>query len=429
MKRTLFLLISLVGIALTLAGCSEKKPPVKKVKQTTVQSNEETKLKLTGVVVKLDKDENSIIINECENNTKAQYTYDVGCQITNRSNEAITLEQIHPGDVVDIKYDNNGKLLEMAISTNPDVWENTRVSSFSYTPAEQALTVGKSKYYCDNNIDVFSNDEIIRVTELCKEDLLIVRGYKTKIVSIVVDKGHGYLTLSGESLFLGGYVDVGNRVVKVIEKDMIVIVREGDYKVEVKNGAYNASKQVNIERDTKCNVDFSEIQPIVNEVGTLKINTDMDGVTVYIDGEIKDYREIQTLTVGMHTIKATAEGYADREFRVEIDRGHKEIDVSLATDETKSDAATTASEKNTTAGIEEVTTSGGTVSTVNKVTVSGPKGGFVYFDGTYKGTAPVTFPLVTGEHVISILDNNNIKSYTVNLREGGDDVDYDFTDK
>ena len=45
------------------------------------------------------------------------------------------------------------------------------------------------------------------------------------------------------------------------------------------------------------------------------------------------------------------------------------------------------------------------------------------------GTAPVTFALVTGEHVISVLYNNHINSYTVNLSEGGDDVKYDFTSK
>ena len=39
------------------------------------------------------------------------------------------------------------------------------------------------------------------------------------------------------------------------------------------------------------------------------------------------------------------------------------------------------------------------------------------------------FPLVTGEHIISILSGTKINSYTVNLADGADDVTYDFTDK
>ena len=53
----------------------------------------------------------------------------------------------------------------------------------------------------------------------------------------------------------------------------------------------------------------------------------------------------------------------------------------------------------------------------------------VYFDSTYVGIAPVTFDMVTGTHVISILNGTEINSYTVTLAEGGDDVEYDFTNK
>ena len=53
----------------------------------------------------------------------------------------------------------------------------------------------------------------------------------------------------------------------------------------------------------------------------------------------------------------------------------------------------------------------------------------VYFDSTYVGVAPVTFDMVTGTHVISILNGTEINSYTVNLSEGKGDVEYDFTDK
>lgn len=104
------------------------------------------------------------------------------------------------------------------------------------------------------------------------------------------------------------------------------------------------------------------------------------------------------------------------------------MDINLkSTSETETE---TEGETETESSTEPVTdSSGDVVSQINDVTVSGPVGGYVYFDGKYMGVAPVTFDMITGSHVISILYNSQIKSYSVNLAEGGDDVIYDFTDK
>ena len=422
MNKKLLLLALIILSVVAVAGCdSEEKKPVISKPVSTTASGESHAGKTTGIILKIDEAERTILFTEFENSEKIQYKYDVGCEITNKSGNAITMAQLHPGDLVDINADANGKITAISISNNSDIWENTKVTSFAYLPAEHAMRIGKSKYSCDDGVNVFSGDRIISVSELCYEDQLIVRGYKTKIVSIVVDKGHGYVSLTGDSLFLGGYIDIGNRVVKVIEKDMIVIVREGDYKVEVVNGKYRASKNITVDRDGRTYVDFSDIQPIVNATGNLKIDIDVENAMVYVDGNQVNHKEVLTLNVGKHTVKAIAPGYEERSVRVDVISGYQEVAISLTSSETQSASKT---EQETTA---EQSTTTGVVSTKNKVTISGPVGANVYFDGAYKGTAPVTFPLVTGEHVVSVLHNKEIKSYTVNLVEGSDDVVYDFT--
>ena len=69
------------------------------------------------------------------------------------------------------------------------------------------------------------------------------------------------------------------------------------------------------------------------------------------------------------------------------------------------------------------------VSTKNRVYIDGPAGAAIYFDDSYLGVAPLDFAMVTGQHTFIVISGTTIKSYTVNLVEGADDVRYDFTPK
>lgn len=145
---------------------------------------------------------------------------------------------------------------------------------------------------------------------------------------------------------------------------------------------------------------------------------DVQGASLYIDGMAYDYSSIITLKNGKHNVVVHAEGYSDYKQVIDVESRYMTVNISM----TKGDNETTSSEEPTTTKVEGETY----VSSKNKVTVKGPANAVVYFDGTYKGVAPVSFPLVTGEHIISILSGTKINSYTVNLADGADDVTYDL---
>ena len=69
------------------------------------------------------------------------------------------------------------------------------------------------------------------------------------------------------------------------------------------------------------------------------------------------------------------------------------------------------------------------VSTKNRVYIDGPTGAIIYFDDSYLGVAPLDFAMVTGQHTFIVVSGTTVKSYTVNLVEGADDVRYDFSVK
>ena len=232
-----------------------------------------------------------------------------------------------------------------------------------------------------------------------------------------MDKGHGYISLKGAEIFVGGLVDVGGTTVKVIEDNMLLIVQEGVHRVEVRNGETIAEKYVTVVRGEQCVADFSDVAANVTVTGTVKINVNVSNASVYIDNVKRDYSSVITLVSGKHKLTVEADGYVTYSGTIEVGSSHQSIDIKLGIDDEPSTSEDPTKENET------------VVSKVNDVTVVGPKGAMVYFDSTYVGIAPVTFDMVTGTHVISILNGTEINSYTVNLSEGGDDVEYDFTNR
>lgn len=430
MRKKYFIILAFIFTAgIITTACAVSSSSVRRT--NTAQETETAKSpKDIGIIINVDDANGNITLGSVGEDGKTIYSYNSGTTAYTKSGNVMSMAQLAPGDIVDITYDPDSCILqEIRISDDEDVWENSKVTVFSVDETSYSMKIGQTLYSYSDNTYVFSDGERIDITELNSEDQLIVRGYGTKVCSVVVDKGHGYVTLSGEQLFIGGYVDIGGRVVKVIQDDMLIIVREGSYKVEVRNGEYVADKQVQVTRNEETVVDFSDVAPIVTETGNIRFNIDVEDAVLYVDGVQMAAGEVLTITSGTHSIKVTAEGYDDYTDTVEVGTGYQIVDITLnESSEDESENQTEA--ESTTSADEEVTdSSGNVVSRINDVTVSGPEGGYVYFDGKYMGTAPVTFDLVTGSHVISILYNNEINSYTVNLAEGGDDVTYDFTDR
>ena len=423
MKKVLSVmaLIIVMAAAFCLCSCSNNdKENNESFRRPTKEQN--TTAKLVAVLTDIDEDNKSISFTAVENGDDNVYSYNNATEVYSKSKVAMSIAQLEPGDVVDLYY-NTGSLIitKLQISTDDDVWENGKVTSFKINDIEQEMKIGKTLYYFTSQIAVFSEGRPIKINELTEMDQLTVRGYKNQVVSIVVDKGHGYVTLTGESLFVGGLINIGGVLARNIESGMLLSVTEGTYLVQVVNGNYKADKYVTVRRGEESVVDFSDVVAEIHEKGNVKFNIDVAKAKLYIDGNAYDYSSILTLPTGEHKIKVTASGYDDYEAKINIEAKYQAFNISLTEGDSSEDETETESET-VVAGEDKV-------SKINDVTVTGPVGGSVYFDGTYMGTAPVTFDMVTGTHVISILYNKKINSYTVNLEEGANDVEYDFSDK
>lgn len=448
MKKRIFAVLILLLVTLPVASC--KNTTEKHMSATTTAKEKEAKL--LAAIEYVDPESRNISLADCETLEKEYYTFNESTRFFMASGTEITASQLKPGSIVDVKYAPSSKRISsIKITENSDVWENTRVSSFKIDETTHSMTIGSSRYSYSDNTLVLSNGIRADIMTLNRMDRLIVRGYKSKVVSIVVDKGHGYISLSGVGLFYGGYVNVEGILAKVIEKDMLLLVTEGNYTVTVQKNGVMAQKSVKVERDLRSDVNFSDVKVDPSLVGNVIFNVDISGATLYIDGAKTDYSSVVTLAKGKHKIVLEAGGYKSYEAEIEVDDGLKQYDISLLKeDETKQKETTSrgetassgettqnpetsekteTSQQGTTMATEKGTIEGETVvSGSDRITVKADLGTSIYFDSKYMGQTSVSFPLVTGTHVITTLNDMKVSSYTVELAEGNDVV-FDYTTK
>ena len=80
-------------------------------------------------------------------------------------------------------------------------------------------------------------------------DKLNIQGIGHTVYSIAVDKGHGYLRLKNDEYFLGGWIEVGQEIIRTVSEDMLLVVPEGTYDVLVSAQGVSGTKKVTIKRN------------------------------------------------------------------------------------------------------------------------------------------------------------------------------------
>jgi len=260
-----------------------------------------------------------------------------------------------------------------------------------------------------------------------------------KLVSVVVELGHGYVRLANQDTYVGGMVEIGYDVIVPVTSDMLVAVREGKYTLRIYNGNYSDSKPVEVKKGKEVTVDLTDI---AIPTGTVTFNITPADATLYIEGEKQDTFAYTNL-YGSYGIRVTCEGYKTFNGSFKISKSLNTFDIELVVDgetteettetTTETATATTTTEATTesTTGSEENTTEGGgteaSSTTGNTITIKGPAGAGVYLDGDYVGLAPVTFPKVVGPHTITLYKTGYlIKSYTITATDNGENDEHTF---
>ena len=398
----------------------------------------------TAVVMSVDQVNSGIVFMNMA--TGRQYTlyYDGTTYVTDKHDGPMTISQLRPGDVVDVNF-LKGKRQIASIKQSPSAWVYESIDNYDLGGLNKTASIGTSTYSLPDEAVILSEGKRVEAMEVVSQDLVTIRGIDREIYSVSVERGHGYLRLRNEQALIGGWIEVGNKVIREITEDMLLVVPEGSYQVALSNGGISTIKEVTIERDKETVLDVSDIKIVQNKTGRILFSVRPAGAEVSIDDAVTDISSAVELPYGIHKVHMEAEGYDSLTKYIQVGSEYAKISFTLEEKREEelpsisaNDLDVKPAEDTTIPELEyapvkdpEPSVSENTISATksNKVYIDSPKGVEVYLDGNYVGIAPVSFKKNVGKHTVTLEKSGyKKKSYTIYLYNDGEDITYSFSE-
>ncbi len=414
-KKFIFLTLIIATVCMALMGCQEEKKqntiingsqltPIGS-KETASGGNSGDGIVFRGVIISIDYNERSMIIADVDDGNKYEVTYTGGTDIKDRYGTVIAASQLKFGTIYEITSSSEGRASKVLEWTKQ--WQNSGITRFEIDMAANVLSIGGNEYKLAPNLVCTYNGEEIQLSEILLVDKISIYGKDKDIYSIMVEKSHGYVELTGIEAFLDGFVTVDKSAYQ-IELNMILPVSVDCKELVLKKGSLVATYPVSLEPGQTIKADFSKYEPETQQMGSVRFNISPSNAVLMIDGVVKDHSKMIKLEYGTHAVKIIADGYEVYSGKLVIKSEFFSQDVIL--DESENETTTEASQ-----------TEGYVVK------INGPVGAAVYVDNVYVGIAPVSVAKKAGQSVVTLTKTGyTSKSYTIKIANVAGNVEYTF---
>ena len=188
----------------------------------------------TAVVVSVDSQNNAVTFLNMDAGRQYTLYYDGTTYVKDKYSGSMAISQIKAGDVVDINFLKSKRQIA-SIQLSPNAWVYENIENYNLGGINKTASIGSATYSLPDDVVVLSGNKRVEVMDIVSQDVISVRGIDHKIYSISVEKGHGYLRLKNDQALIGGWIEVGNTVIKEIVEDMLLVVPEGSYQVFLSN--------------------------------------------------------------------------------------------------------------------------------------------------------------------------------------------------
>lgn len=425
-----------------------------------------------AIVVKKDTEAGTIQFQNISTSRRYTLNYDGTTTVYDKNNQALSVEQLREGSVVTVRFYKPSKSLAY-IKENPNCVSYNNVRNYNMDLRRGTITIGDELYNISGHVVVVSEGRETDMMEVNQVDEISVWGYKSMIYGINVEKGHGYLRLQNEDYFVNGWIDVGDRVIKKVAEDMLIVVPEGTHTVTVSHKGSSATQEITFARNEEMAWDLGDVKITIVQKGTVIFTLTPVTAKVSIDGKEVDVSKPVEIEYGLHQMRITAEGYdtvaqyirvgePSASISVELEKSEEETSETAEgksteqkEDSSKEDSAnnednnnedettgkkyqTKRSEENEDETDEEKSDEeksddkkSSVVSSTSKykVYIDAPDGAEAYLDGSYIGITPVSFNKTPGSYVVTLRKSGyQTRSYTLQIDNEEKDVNYSFTE-
>ena len=296
----------------------------------------------TAILVSKDTREQTVTFLNLTIGRTYTLSYDGATSYADKYGQALSLEQITPGEMVDITFMKNRKRLNsMALTSGVFRFENITDPAFSGSK----IYIGKEEYTLDKNAAILTSSGLGEWMDLTSVDKLTILGLDHTIYSIIVETGHGYLRLMNESYFVGGWVEISQTHIYPVEEDMLLTVPAGTYDITISGSGSMGTENITIKENEEFVWDVSKWQG-EEKIGTLVFTVSPDKTKIYIDGENIDTSEPQEFSYGIHQMIAVCDGYETISKYIKVNAEYSTLDVTLKKKDTDEVSDNSASDEN-----------------------------------------------------------------------------------
>ena len=365
-----------------------------------------------GVLVSVNTEDKDFVIHRTAEGDDTVLSYTGATVVQDQYESPLTMEQLTVGEILDVAYDSeSGRAGSIAISRDAFCYEG--LTKCRIDEGKGTLETGNEVLRVSGQTRVFSEGREIGINEILNQDTVTVRGIGHDVSSIVIENGHGYLSLKDADALLGGWIEVGQAVISQITQEMFLTVPEGSYQVRLTAGDVDEAREVTIKRNEESVLDLGDIELKVPVNGQVRLVISPSTATVRIDDVTVNAAYAVRLPFGMHQITASADGYdtVSEYFEVTGEDTRVKLTLGRAEEDTVSGNST----KEETPG--------------HTVTIKAPEDVEVYQNNLYMGISPVTYNKTVGTHTISLRKSGyQTKSYQIEVTDDDRDLVYSFPD-
>ena len=430
-KRGLCAAIFLSAIML-LCACGPKGEDTPDEKQSIESSQAETERVDTGFIltgpdsfdsadtallVNKDKEENTVTFLNLELGRRYTLSYDGTTRLYDKYGESVSMDQLPKGSIVDVTFLKSKKHLT-TMQLSDKAWKYENVERYEINTVRGEVSIGSEVYKLSPHTQYLSGGRDIELMDLNPTDIVSFQGLDSTVLSVTVEKGHGYLRLVNDTNFVGGWIEIGQTQIQRITEDMLLVVAEGSYQVNISHNGGGGIKNVIINRNEETTLDIGDLVIPEPEKGMVIFTLSPSSAEVYIDGVKTSIAEPVTLEYGIHQLIAKADGYKSVTQYIRVNQ--ESVGVNVVLDPIREEEEEESSESST----EPETTTD-----YYKVYIDAPEQAEVYLDGNYVGISPCSFKKAAGSHVITLRKNGyQTRSYTVQIDDEEKDISYSFVD-
>lgn len=369
----------------------------------------------TAILVGRDREKNTATFLNLELGKRYTLSIDGTTGFYDKYGESVSFDQVEIGDIVDVTFLKSKKHLT-TLQLSPAAWSYEDVERYEIHPVRGEISIGSDIYKLTSNTQYLSEGRSMDSMDLNASDVLSFQGIGSQILTVRVEKGHGYLRLANDENFVGGWIEIGQTQIRRITEDMLLLVPEGNYQVNISNKGGGGIKSVTINRNQETTLDIGDLEIPEPQYGMVLFSLSPSSAELYIDGEKVDPSGPVDLIYGIHQLIARAEGYQSVTQYIRVAQESAGINVVLEHNESEEEEESKESPEDT-------------LTDYYKVYVNAPEGVEVYVDGNYVGISPCSFRKNAGVRVITLRKSYyETRSYTVQVDDEEKDMSLSFAD-